>query len=263
MIGSDGNSTAAEIRDVDWKLDPGAKLATLLRARLVPADPSFPDPGSPAIRFEQPETGVPIFLVKFIGIAPAGGWGDVDSDNALVLDLRNRTLSMPAALGCIKDDFAGQGPGGGWARCHWDPMHHDYDCATSGGEFFLVSGKKVTSKTDPPGVERIRFPKGQTSTAVTDSIAAEEGKRYVLRVGKAKQRLAVHIDSANSALKFAVLELSADQSGQMKIDDCVSTPKTETQCTQWEGVLPDAAEYVIELYSRSQPAKYTLGVSIR
>lgn len=43
----------------------------------------------------------------------AAGWGDVDSDNAMVLDLGGETLSSSTALGCIKDDFAGQGPGGG------------------------------------------------------------------------------------------------------------------------------------------------------
>ena len=72
-----------------------------------PGDRSFPSPGSPAIRFEQPEAGVPVFLIKFIGIVAAGGWDDVDSDNAMVLDLRHGALSMPGALGCTKDDFAG------------------------------------------------------------------------------------------------------------------------------------------------------------
>lgn len=129
--------------------DEYSKVGILLRGRLIPAsDPSFRDSERPNIRLEQPETGIPIFLVKFIGDAPAGGWGDVDSDNAMVLDLRGGTLSVPAALGCMKDDFAGQGPGGGWADCRWDHVHQDYKCKSSKGKFFLISGKQIVGHTN-------------------------------------------------------------------------------------------------------------------
>lgn len=195
--------------------------------------------------------------MKFIGIAAAGGWGDVDSDNAMVLDLRHGKLSMPGAIGCIKDDFAGQGPGGGWASCHWDRAIQDYDCETNEGGFLLVSGKKIRSKTDPPLVERIRFAKGQSSAVVTGSIAAKEVKVYVIGVGKADQQLTIQLDSPSNAAKFHVVELGADPSGEMGIDDC------DNGCTEWQGDLPDAAQYEIRVYTASPPAKYTLRISIR
>ena len=263
MVQSNGKSSVAEIRDLnDWRMDPRAELAILLRARLVPADPSFPDPGSPAIRFEQPETGVPIFLIKFIGIAPVGGRGDVDSDNAMVLDLRQRTMSMPAALGCIKDDFAGQGPGGGWANCHWDHVHQDYDCDTSEGEFWLISGKKIRSNTGPLGVERIRFGKGQSSTVVRGRIASQEVKQYVFSVAKADQRLVLRLDSENKALRFTLWELGADPSREMSL---TGEPGCDgdKDCARWDGDLPDPAEYVIRLSNGSKPASYTLRITIR
>ena len=147
-IHSHDTTTTEEIRTRDFSRRPKLNdvythLSMLLRARLTPAEPMDPDSGRPNIRIEQPETSVPIILVKFIGIAAAGGWGDVDSDNAMVLDLRQGVLSVPAALGCIKDDFAGQGSGGGWATCSWDRARQDYDCKSSRGEFLLISGKRT------------------------------------------------------------------------------------------------------------------------
>lgn len=128
--------------------DEYSNVSILLRGRLMPTDPSSPDSERPNLRLEQPERGVPIFLVKFIGIAGTGGRGDVDSDNAVVLDLRGKTLSISAALGCIKDDFAGQGPGGGWVDCSWDHLRQDYKCKSSEGKFFLISGKQIVSHTN-------------------------------------------------------------------------------------------------------------------
>jgi hypothetical protein len=145
VIRSAGKSSESEIRySPDWR-DPHSKELAFLRARLTSPDPASDDPGSPAIRIRQAETGLPVFLIKFIGVVAAGGRGDVDSHDAMVVDFRGGHFSMPVALGCIDNDFAGQEARGGSANCQWNHAHLDYACATSDGDFFLISGKRVVA----------------------------------------------------------------------------------------------------------------------
>jgi hypothetical protein len=144
-IRSAGESSESEIRySPDWR-DPHSKELVFLRARMINGDPANDDPGSPAISIQQAEAGLPVFLIKFIGVVAAGGMGDVDSHNAMVVDLRGGQLSIPVALGCIDNDFAGQEARGGSANCQWNHARLDYACATSDGHFFLISGKRVVA----------------------------------------------------------------------------------------------------------------------
>jgi hypothetical protein len=266
-IESNGTATSEEIRDLgDWKLDPDAELATLLRARLVPANPDSPDSARPAVRFEQPEAGVPIFLVKFIGIMSVGGRGNVDSDNAVIFDLRQRKLSMPAALGCTKDDFPGQGPGGGFASCRWDHARGDYDCDSSEGRFLLISGAKFAlkprSKEFTRSAERITFHKGESSAVLTGSVSNGEVKQYAFSVARAGQHLQLLVNSEDKAVIFTLWERRAYPSNDVNL---AGGPACDAvgHCTRWEGDLPDRAEYIVRLSGGSEPAKYTLKVSIQ
>lgn len=258
-IESSGTVTSEEIRDPgDWKLDPRAELATLLRARLLPANPDFPDSARPAVWFEQPETGVPIFLVKFIGIVAVGGRGNVDSHNAVVFDLRQRKSSMPAALGCVDDDFAGQGPGGGFASCHWDHAREDYDCDSSEGRFLLISGTKFAMGK----AERIAFHKGESSAVLTGSVSNGEVKQYAFSVARAGQHLQLLLNSEDKAVIFSLLERPAHVWNGVNL---AGGPACDAlgHCTRWEGDLPDRAEYIVRVSGGSEPAKYTLKVSIQ
>lgn len=138
VVRSGAQATESEIRY-------SASELAFLRARLISDDPAPDNTGTPAIRVEQAEADLPVILIKFIGVVAAGGWGDVNSHNAMVIDFRGGKLLMPAALGCVDNDFAGQGARGGSANCQWNHTHQDYGCTTSEGDFFLISGKKIVS----------------------------------------------------------------------------------------------------------------------
>lgn len=142
-VQSGGKSIQSEIRySPDWR-DPHAAELDFLRVQFSSGDPALDYPGTPAIRIEQAEADLPVILIKFTGVVAAGGRGDADSHNAMVVDFRGGKLSMPAALGCVDNDFAGQGGGGGSAHCQWNHARQDYSCTTSEGDFYLISGKKI------------------------------------------------------------------------------------------------------------------------
>jgi len=134
-------------------------LPLLLRVELEPPqaaedispsdDPMVEHAGRPQVRLHQADPKKPVFLLKFIGLTPAGGWGEVEAESALVLDLRGGDLNAPAAVGCIKNDFAGQNHDDEWIHCTW--RRNDYVCSTNAyygrdWEFQLIAGRRLPAK---------------------------------------------------------------------------------------------------------------------
>jgi hypothetical protein len=119
----------------------------------------------------------------------------------------------------------------------------------------LLASFALTSATtlakDPLFSQRIRFKKGQSAAVVTGSITSGEVTRYIF-TAKSDQWLVLRLSSTNNAAKFLLSEFGASPSGEMNLADG----------TEWEGALPDSAEYAINVYSEAKAAKYTLRVSI-
>jgi len=117
-------------------------------------DPAVYQSGRPQLRIHQAEKGKPVFLLKYIGWYQAGGHGDVDTEEAMVLDFRGNTPAAPAAVGCIKNDFASEQHRDEWIDCRWQPRREDYVCRNNSfydhaWSFFLIGGKKLPAKSKP------------------------------------------------------------------------------------------------------------------
>lgn len=115
-------------------------------------DPMVEHSGRPQVRIQQAEAKIPLFLLKFIGLTSAGGRGDVDTEQAIVLDLRGGEFVAPAAVGCVKNDFAGEGHEDEWINCQWNAHRQDYVCRTNAyynhdWAFLLIEGKKLPVKS--------------------------------------------------------------------------------------------------------------------
>ena len=156
-----------ELGDQDTKPGAGAQewytyrpLAALLRVSYVTPqsgeqatasdDPVVEREGRPQLQIQQAESKKPIFLLKFIGLTVAGGWGEVDTERAIAVDLGALEWKVPAAVGCVKNDFAGQNHENQWVDCRWSSQQQDYVCETNAfyaheWKFALIEGKKLPS----------------------------------------------------------------------------------------------------------------------
>jgi hypothetical protein len=169
LLRSHGSDQWRELAGDDTEASPAVwydnrLISDLLRVNSEPAEAGLePDPsddptveksGRPQIRIHQAQKGTPVFFLKFIGLTPAGGHGDVDAERAMALDLRRGTLAAPAAVGCVKNDFAGEGHEDEWIDCQWRPTLQDYVCKNNAHysydwEFLLIKGEKLPAKAKP------------------------------------------------------------------------------------------------------------------
>jgi len=116
----------------------------------LPDDPLVSESGRPQARVHQAQKGTPVFLLKFIGLTSAGGHGVVETERAIVLDLRGGELAAPAAVGCIKNDFASEQHKDEWIDCQWNHKLQDYVCRNNthykhDWDFLLIKGEKLPS----------------------------------------------------------------------------------------------------------------------
>ncbi|HET9406882.1 MAG TPA: hypothetical protein VFO39_06555 [Candidatus Sulfotelmatobacter sp.] len=111
-------------------------------------DPQVTQSGRPQVRIQQAESKQPVFLLTFIRLASAGGHGDVETEEGMVLDLRTEPFTAPAAVGCIKNDFASEQHVDERISCAWSAKQQDYICRTNASyahewRFLLIAGKKL------------------------------------------------------------------------------------------------------------------------
>jgi len=115
-------------------------------------DPTVWTSGRPQVRIHQAQKGKPVFLLTSIGLAQAGGHGEVETEQAIVLDLRGGVLTAPAFVGCIKNDFASEQHRDEWVDCRWNSRLQDYVCKSNAyydhdWRFLLIKGEKLPAKS--------------------------------------------------------------------------------------------------------------------
>lgn len=114
-------------------------------------DPSVERWARPQVRIHQAAPKIPVFLMKYVSLTRAGGRGDVDTEQAIVLDMRGADLMATASVGCVKNDFAGENHEDEWIECLWNPRYADYVCRTNSyyghdWDFLLIEGRKLPPK---------------------------------------------------------------------------------------------------------------------
>jgi hypothetical protein len=102
--------------------------------------------------------------------------------------------------------------------------------------------------------QRIKFPRGRTSTTISNAVLREEIDEYLLGA-KAGQRMTVEISSVegNAAFLIHTPGRNGMLAGAGEGDDA----------TSWEGELPATGDYVIEVAPTRGNATYRLKVQIR
>jgi hypothetical protein len=111
-------------------------------------------------------------------------------------------------------------------------------------------------RADPRCTVRVvGFERGKTIAALKGSIAPEAVDRYVLHA-KAEQRVTVHLESADHAARFRLLEMAPEpgQDGELEFS---------SEATDWRGTLPDSMDYAIDVYTRGHGSEYTLEVRVQ
>jgi len=134
-----------------------SNLETLLRTRLVPGiGPSL----VPARR--QFASNSPKPVCQFFSSSLSASWL-LEDGTMLIVTMRWSSICAMEHYQCLvlsvalKMTLQAQGAGGGWAKCHWDHVHQNYDCTTSEGEFFHISGKKIRKRCPTAGLSRVGF----------------------------------------------------------------------------------------------------------
>ena len=101
--------------------------------------------------------------------------------------------------------------------------------------------------------KRIRFPRGRRTAVLRDSI--EVGINQHIFTAKAGQTLKVCITSSRNAAKFDVY---SRYSGGAPLNS-----GAEEYITDWEGILPEAGDYTIWVYSDDgSNTRYTLTITL-
>ena len=102
--------------------------------------------------------------------------------------------------------------------------------------------------------QRIKFPRGRTSTAISNAVLREEIDEYLLGA-KAGQRMTVEISSVEGNAAFLIHTPGREGTlvGAGQGDDA----------THWDGELPATGDYVIEVAPTRGNATYRLKVQVR
>lgn len=102
--------------------------------------------------------------------------------------------------------------------------------------------------------ERIKFPRGRTSTVISNAVLREDIDQYLIGA-RAGQRMKVEITSVEGNAAFQI---------QRPSDKGMLQGATwEDDATRWNGELPETGDYVIEVAPTRGNATYRLKVEIR
>lgn len=122
---------------------------------------------------------------------------------------------------------------------------HFLGAALAGGATLLVS---TTSKAQEGKTQRVRFPKGRTSTILRGAVVRGTRDNYILGAA-AGQTMTVHVTSREKNASFSI----AGPGGSMLVEDT----------DDWSGELPSRGDYRIEVGPTRGNATYTLEITIR
>jgi hypothetical protein len=120
--------------------------------------------------------------------------------------------------------------------------------------FLVVLVFGTVSVTFADGVrKRIKFPRGRTSTVISNAVLRDEIDQYVLNA-RAGQRMKVDITSLEDNASFRIVRSDKTQLPGAAWDD---------DAKHWTGELPETGDYVIEVAPTRGNATYRLKVEIR
>jgi hypothetical protein len=102
--------------------------------------------------------------------------------------------------------------------------------------------------------KRIKFPRGRTSTVVSNAVLREDVDRYLVGA-RAGQRMKVEISSVEGNAAFQIHR--PDNQGMLP------GAAWDDDATSWNGELPETGDYVIEVAPTRGNATYRLKVEIR
>lgn len=117
----------------------------------------------------------------------------------------------------------------------------------------LICGTMSVSFAD--GVrKRIKFPRGRTATVINNAVLREDIDQYLVGA-KSGQRMKIEVTSVEDNASFQIV--MPGNKGMLPgaaFDD---------DATQWNGVLPETGDYVIQVAPTRGNATYRLKVEIR
>jgi hypothetical protein len=117
----------------------------------------------------------------------------------------------------------------------------------------LICGTMSVSFAD--GVrKRIKFPRGRTSTVINNAVLREDIDQYLIGA-RAGQRMKIEISSVEGNASFQLVR--PGNKGMLP------GAAWDDDATQWNGVLPELGDYVIEVAPTRGNATYRLKVEIR
>jgi len=106
------------------------------------------------------------------------------------------------------------------------------------------------------GVQKtVRFPKGQTSTVIKETVIRRDVDKY--KVGARKgQKMNLHISSLEDNAVFALISPSGQRLNDK--DGYGESPDAKN----WQGVLPETGDYLVEVSGTRGNATYELKISV-
>ena len=115
--------------------------------------------------------------------------------------------------------------------------------------------------------QEVKFPAGQTSTLIEQSVIRGESDQYFL-TAKAGQKMEVSISAVEKNAAFAIYQpgykAGKDADGILEIKGTTLKGAGEgDDATTWKGVLPTSGKYLILVGPTRGNATYKLKISIR
>lgn len=122
---------------------------------------------------------------------------------------------------------------------------HFLGAVLAGSATLLVS---TTSKAQEGKTQRVRFPRGRTSTILKGAVVRGTRDTFILGAA-AGQTMTVHVSAVEDNASFSITTPGGDELVN-DVDD-------------WSGELPSRGDYRIEVGPTRGNATYTLEISIR
>jgi len=121
--------------------------------------------------------------------------------------------------------------------------------------FIVVLMLGTVSVTFAEGVrQRIKFPRGRTSTVINNAVLRDEIDQYILNA-RAGQRMKVDISSVENNATFQIMRPDKSQ--------LLPGAGFDDDARHWSGELPETGDYTIEVAPTRGNATYRLKVEIR
>ncbi len=106
---------------------------------------------------------------------------------------------------------------------------------------------QTPSSTPSDSTERVSFDKGSTGATISDSVTANQKKRYLLNCGSG-QRMTVQV--RQGSINVAIISPNNQTIGNVV-----------NGVSQWQGKLPHTGDYIIEISAQNQSG-YVINIEV-